>query len=870
VVDDLESEVPAGLVARQAFAACLDKLMTDKVRPSGLQLRWTNESLAEVIGNTPTSISNWRGGILPDPRNFDRLVNAFFGPPPRTLNRDLQDRLNDLVELWKAARRFSLRGKRTLRRSNGLPELYGVPSLLPNFVGREQTLIQIADFFGGQRQRKWLVLTGMPGVGKTALAARYFQQHNISFANVWWCPAETREKLLSSLGELGNVLGVIRSDDATAEAYANLILRTEALQGWCLVYDNVNLLSEIDDLLPAHGTALLMTSRTADWSEWAIDQIVVEELPIDDAVRFLQMQSGQNDLAGANELALAVGCLPLALGHAASTCKQRKMAFANYTAELRKNIATAPVNTRYPTSVFATIKIAIEAIPNGEIAKHLLILLGFCSPDRIPQVLAEVLLANETDEVGSQAILDLITFSLVRSDPYDDGEPALVVHRLVQEVGRAIARSSESAQIVADQLALGLWRLFPVASTDAPETWPYCEKLFPHVMALWNDSELFTEGSELWLELAVSAARFQRVTGHHDSAASMIGFAAQEADRLLPRDSMVRVNALLEYAAIRTSEEDTVQAKAVYEEVLPIIASVKGETHSLVAETLTGLGHILAREHSHGEACNALHRALDIFDEKEASEPYRVSHCLSALGWSQLCSKKFAEAELSLVRAVKLAQQDATRKGQVALVAAYDSLALLHVALENPDLAFDFAGKSIALVFELFGEGRTLSLKIKSLAMICDLQKRYIHAQYNFEIALAMAEQYGPAGHRSQMREEVAEHFMKCGDYFRARDITAAELNDRAEAIGENNRLVFLMRANVARLSLFAGEFVEAYEQSAAVLSNEQILLPENEAALISAAGTCKEALEALGRHDEARAVWQKFNVRDAHSNPVS
>ena len=94
---------------------------------------------------------------------------------------------------------------------------------------------------------------------------------------------------------------------------------------WLLVYDNVTAPDEIADLLPASGAQTLITSRFADWSGWA-DEVSLDVLPIEEAVAFLQDRAGRRDEAGARTLAEALGRLPLALDHAAATCKRTQMA----------------------------------------------------------------------------------------------------------------------------------------------------------------------------------------------------------------------------------------------------------------------------------------------------------------------------------------------------------------------------------------------------------------------------------------------------------------------------------------------------------------------------------------------------------------
>jgi hypothetical protein len=86
---------------------------------------------------------------------------------------------------------------------------------------------------------------------------------------------------------------------------------------------------DIANLLPAAGARGLITSRFSDWSGWA-DEVPLDVLPIQEAITFLQDRAGRCDEAGARTLAEALGRLPLALDHAAATCKRTQMSCAAY------------------------------------------------------------------------------------------------------------------------------------------------------------------------------------------------------------------------------------------------------------------------------------------------------------------------------------------------------------------------------------------------------------------------------------------------------------------------------------------------------------------------------------------------------------
>ena len=240
---------------------------------------------------------------------------------------------------------------------------------------------------------------GLGGIGKTSLAIEYAHRFRGLYAGVCWCSAETRASLLAGLATLAVTLGAAVAEDANVEKAANAGLRRLAEQRttWLLVYDNVTSPEEIADLLPAAGARVLITSRFSDWSGWA-EELSLDALPLDEAVAFLQNRAGRRDDAGARTLAYALGRLPLALDHAAATCRRTQMRFTEYAAKAESLIARAPRGASYPLSVSATFDLAIaQAVAQSSAAETMMSFLAHCAPERIPLTLIEGSISDNSD-----------------------------------------------------------------------------------------------------------------------------------------------------------------------------------------------------------------------------------------------------------------------------------------------------------------------------------------------------------------------------------------------------------------------------------------------------------------------------------------
>jgi len=269
------------------------------------------------------------------------------------------------------------------RRSLSKP-FVGVPARIASFTGRDVELdqlniillggksaavTQIVDLRAAQLGRA--TVQGLVGVGKTSLAVEYAHRYRDFYAGVWWCTAETRVGLLTSLSELAVELGAAAADEANVDRAAKAALRrlTQQSTPFLLIYDNVVSPDDIADLLPASGACMLITSRFPDWRGWA-EEVALDVLSPAEAVAFLVNRTGRQDEIGAMLLADALGRLPLALDHASAYCRRTQMRFADYAGKAGSLIAAAPRGVSYPRSVAATFSLAfaevIELCPAAE------------------------------------------------------------------------------------------------------------------------------------------------------------------------------------------------------------------------------------------------------------------------------------------------------------------------------------------------------------------------------------------------------------------------------------------------------------------------------------------------------------------------
>ena len=82
-----------------------------------------------------------------------------------------------------------------------------------------------------------------------------------------------------------------------------------------------------------------------------------------------------------------------------------------------------------------------------------------CAPERIPMTLVEGAIEDEAERM--KALAALAEVSLLKHDPFEDGTPAVTVHRLVQAVARARSEANGSAQDAVGRLIARLVAIYP-------------------------------------------------------------------------------------------------------------------------------------------------------------------------------------------------------------------------------------------------------------------------------------------------------------------------------------------------------------------------------------------------------------------------
>lgn len=589
-------------------------------------------------------------------------------------------------------------------------------------------------------------VAGMAGVGKTELARAFAWRHRDSYSAVWWIAAETREGIVQGLAELGERLAPETADVSRGERAAEeTIARIEASfeeRPVLIVYDNLPSPADLDDLVPRTNSHVLVTSRWSDWFGTA-EQVDVGLFSEAQAVEHLTQAAADRDEEGALRLARELGCLPLAIDHAASYRRSRRArSFDDYRQRLADLIHARPGPRAranlYPASVHRTFTLALDRV----IAEHpgaeaVMALAAFTSPEAVP-----VTLACAGDAAPAQheaALAALAEVSLVGLATSGSGEPVFRLHRLVQLVMQDRLDSAGRLGAALQGAVEAVDRLFPRTAYEFA-LWPGTRPLVPHARAVLAHAREHGLVAEAVGRLAVKLAQHLNATGHFAGAEDLfrLGIAVYEQVQG-PEANAVGV-ALTSLALLHENQGRYDDAVPLLERDLAITAATLGTDDPQYAATLDTLAVVRMAQGRAGEAEPLLQQALDIRESRLGPDHADTVAILGELASCYVAQSRYGDAEPLLVRALTVTAKDAG-PDHPDTAAALSRLAELYVTLGRHAEAEPLLERDVAISETALGpDNHETAAALANLAHLRVMQARYGEAEPLLERALAIRE----------------------------------------------------------------------------------------------------------------------------------
>lgn len=340
------------------------------------------------------------------------------------------------------------------------------------------------------------VVTGPRGVGKTQVAAAYARQRARDGWLVAWIGAETEDQIKAGMVELADQLSLHRREDSAELTTARVRNHLQSRPGPALlVFDNVVSLDAVRPYLPSAGSVQVVITSTVRGSQIG-REIRVDVFDQETALRFLHQATGL-DGAGAAELAVEVGHLPLALAQAAAQIRTSHWDYAKYLENFRRFPAQDHLSRRdgdpHPLGAATAILLALEPFQDSELVELLAVLSG------------EGVSRQLLDDAADAELTRLYGASLVEFA----GDSSVLMHRLVQRVIRDRDRGSPAELHAVASAAVLLSRQVRLEG----EPWAhrhFGNELVRQIEALWANTgpALPREVSDQVLRLRLWAADF--------------------------------------------------------------------------------------------------------------------------------------------------------------------------------------------------------------------------------------------------------------------------------------------------------------------------------------------------------------------------
>ncbi|WP_314172043.1 FxSxx-COOH system tetratricopeptide repeat protein [Streptomyces winkii] len=387
------------------------------------------------------------------------------------------------------------------------PDIWGeVPRRNADFTGRDDLLNSLQQrLMDAERGTAAVSLVGMPGIGKSAIAAEYAHRFSSDYDVVWWVNSDARGTLRERFSELAPRMGLpveAGGSGGRIRALREALRRGEPHSRWLIIFDGWDDLADAEAMLPEGDGHVLITSRNRSWSR-ITDVVAVPGFVRGESTGYLMRRAPYISAEEADQVAVELEDVPLALAQAAAWLGESGMPVAEYLRMTREGGSIdLPVGLEsvrdYPIASLTSWSILINQLrKDNPRAVQLLTLCTAFAPGRIPLGLVRAVPESELPDqlhwivrdhaAWTQALDVLANFSVVNIEPVEHprsgraggGEDRVRMHRLVHTIAGQLTATDdleEYRRIVRRSLA----EADPGTPQDST-SWPVYSELLLHI-----------------------------------------------------------------------------------------------------------------------------------------------------------------------------------------------------------------------------------------------------------------------------------------------------------------------------------------------------------------------------------------------------